>query len=1301
MTNARIILFLFLEGQSSQYWYCESGNDMGALAPFTKTDIINIPDAIFDQYNQTESFTRMGLFPEIERAWITVDNRLYFWNYRNGSDFLTFEDIPHTIISINLVKPKPGTFIDSVNHLLVLCTPLEVYLLAVTYANDELQLFDTGMVVTTKGLDVSTIVGSKTTGRIFFCGDGDGINIWEIVYSNVETWFRGKCSKICHTRNGVAAALSPSFSGFGIDTTGGFLGSLMSAASPENITAMEVDDSRSLLYTLSSKSTIRVYHITGKQELNLTITYTLTQLLSHLQMITAPADPNNNTGGGATSNNFANSAQNSTLIGKSTKIVSIHVISKIESSQIHLVAITSTGCRLYLRAARSMVFGFASNANSPPTTMQVIQVRFPPASDMNTPPSQSKLLTSTKPTSAIFEPGHFFGVVPNENSENNNGDKLFVASLDSGRIVHQMSATPVTEAPMFIENACFLPVEGFVQSIRVLTPPFKASDKPEGFGNECAAQYSFPAPQIAVLTNTGIQIFTRNYPYQVFAGLGQDVRTFFEFYGRTETCSSALSVASKGSIGAADERELATKVYIEVGGKPHLKVDDENTYSLTNSTNPATPGNNNSTGKGEDIVRLSGRFDGLATYLSRMLREIWSKKVFNFKENSSQPNERGVFSISVSQSTLELIQIGLFEISEFLEKNRAFIDGLSGGPDSLLGSASRADEISLQVEHRGLDALVRLIKSVREGIAFLLLLIEETVNASNGVEAIMAYLQDDIRLQMKNLVFKKFFTTTEGTDLAKELVTCLVNRSIAEGGSVDSIARVLQDRCESYCSSNDVITYKALEYLRKAKVAPESDADLKNQNLYDSVRLFKKAAAETHFQTLKEAMQEYEVLEFYPGAVEVGLSVAGAIDRGNFAVGYLHDGKPATDSRKGLYERRLEIYELIFSVLDNVDNKAEEETAKMGVSTDSTGATTRYGKLRDETYSICFSSTDEVFHFSFYDWFFSKGLENRLLDINTPFILSYLQTNAKTNFDIADLLWVYLQKHEDYYGAAQVLFDLARGDFEISLGQRIEFLSRGRGYCNCSCPPNLSQAMVQLGEKIQEYMDIASIQDEILRAVKEDERFEQSKRDEAVRLLDGKILGISELFNDFADPLEYYEICLSIFQVTDYRGADEINRCWMKLIQGAPPMGEDNNDDNNKGYEYVSNVVQRLGQQFMLAEFVFPTDFLVPLLETYGYENAPNAPQGWVVDTFLNAGLSSEALYAILNDLLERKEYPFDEDLALKKLAMDIIYLLERWSTESRGRYSVMQVVDNKQIDQLTAIAGQKEMSNLKRLKWN
>lgn len=50
----------------------------------------------------------MGIFPEIERAWFTVDNRLFLWDYVDGADFASFEQLEEIISAITLTKPKPG-----------------------------------------------------------------------------------------------------------------------------------------------------------------------------------------------------------------------------------------------------------------------------------------------------------------------------------------------------------------------------------------------------------------------------------------------------------------------------------------------------------------------------------------------------------------------------------------------------------------------------------------------------------------------------------------------------------------------------------------------------------------------------------------------------------------------------------------------------------------------------------------------------------------------------------------------------------------------------------------------------------------------------------------------------------------------------------------------------------------------------------------------------------------------------------------------------------------------------------------
>ena len=93
-----------IEGQSSDYDLTQGA----AWAPFKKVNTYHIPDAIFEQYNQAQCHTMMGLFTEIGYAWMTVDNRLYMWEYATGNGFQGYEAQPNTITAARLLKPRPG-----------------------------------------------------------------------------------------------------------------------------------------------------------------------------------------------------------------------------------------------------------------------------------------------------------------------------------------------------------------------------------------------------------------------------------------------------------------------------------------------------------------------------------------------------------------------------------------------------------------------------------------------------------------------------------------------------------------------------------------------------------------------------------------------------------------------------------------------------------------------------------------------------------------------------------------------------------------------------------------------------------------------------------------------------------------------------------------------------------------------------------------------------------------------------------------------------------------------------------------
>lgn len=74
----------------------------------------------------------------------------------------------------------------NVNYVLVVATTVDIFLLGVQAASNnrggkDVTLYETKMSVPTKGLSVSSIEGSKKSGRIFFGGRGDN-DIYEFTY---------------------------------------------------------------------------------------------------------------------------------------------------------------------------------------------------------------------------------------------------------------------------------------------------------------------------------------------------------------------------------------------------------------------------------------------------------------------------------------------------------------------------------------------------------------------------------------------------------------------------------------------------------------------------------------------------------------------------------------------------------------------------------------------------------------------------------------------------------------------------------------------------------------------------------------------------------------------------------------------------------------------------------------------------------------------------------------------------------------------------------------------------------------
>jgi nuclear pore complex protein Nup155 len=456
-----------------------------------------------------------------------------------------------------------------------------------------------------------------------------------------------------------------------------------------------------------------------------------------------------------------------------------------------------------------------------------------------------------------FPPGYSLCVAPSFDGQGQT-DAMFVSAPDSGRIARPQDPAQAV-ATKFQEQGIWMGVNGHVEDIGLVSPPFAAASVPLGFGNELAVQFDDPISEIAILTNTGIHTIRRRRLVDIFAaairsgagpeGVEGEVRRFIRLYGRGETTATALAVAcGQGTdmnpdarvakISDPDVLDQARKVFIEHGGKP---VFNEN--SVVDQSVPPL-----------DNVRPSPRHEGISLYVSRIVRSIWMAPII--RESVSPQGGLAVVP-SVSMSKLRSIQGDITKLQEFLKTNRVYIEGLAG-PESLARVTTKQEEIALQAEHRALHSLTLLISDVIEGLSFVLVLFDERV------EEIVLSLPDHSRQQLRKLTYEGLFASTGGKELAKELVKAIVNRNIANGSNVDTVAEALRRRCGSFCSAEDVVIFKAQEQLKKASETGGTSSAGRSL-LFESLRLLKKVAASLAHENLQSTVEQYVNMQYYAG----------------------------------------------------------------------------------------------------------------------------------------------------------------------------------------------------------------------------------------------------------------------------------------------------------------------------------------------------------------------------------------------------------------------------------------------------
>lgn len=136
-------------------------------------------------------------------------------------DVAYYDGLNTVIVSVGLVTPKSGVFIQNVKYLLILTTPTEIIVLGVTFNTpsvshnrnignntEELQLMNKPIFcINTENVAMNVVKGTYD-GRIFLGGQ-DGF-LYEIQYQAESSWFGKRFKKINHSQ-GVISTMVPNF----------------------------------------------------------------------------------------------------------------------------------------------------------------------------------------------------------------------------------------------------------------------------------------------------------------------------------------------------------------------------------------------------------------------------------------------------------------------------------------------------------------------------------------------------------------------------------------------------------------------------------------------------------------------------------------------------------------------------------------------------------------------------------------------------------------------------------------------------------------------------------------------------------------------------------------------------------------------------------------------------------------------------------------------------------------------------------------------------------------------------------
>ena len=319
---------------------------------------------------------------------------------------------------------------------------------------------------------------------------------------------------------------------------------------------------------------------------------------------------------------------------------------------------------------------------------------------------------------------------------------LHVSALNIGRQAAARENSGSDQPPVFQEFTVTVGIPAEVWSIVEVSATSPASSPPalchDGIAlNPLAQQMTTRARSFLILATSGIHVATMPRPIDILqATLGVDKDSGYEMlkaeYGRTQVTAMGISIGAQADPAQVEIANVISSILLN-GGEPMVR--DSPT--------------------GREII-YSSRHDGLALTVARYLRTIWSAPVL------VEVAGRG-HCLGVTESVLLAVQSRLDSLKEYTDEH-PFPSHRAEGEK----------KIAWDQEELSLDGLYKLIKQASEAISFMLLLNDYKL------PDLVARCGSSVSNELKGTAFRDLFTSQPARNVAKKLVTALIEQQIGQ-----------------------------------------------------------------------------------------------------------------------------------------------------------------------------------------------------------------------------------------------------------------------------------------------------------------------------------------------------------------------------------------------------------------------------------------------------------------------------------------------------------------------------------------